>query len=82
MKPSRCSIFALWSCAYAVGCTHQVRPDDMSAEAHLAAAEKETRQAQREMASATLDSPARDPVAEVRKRMHAAALGLATVSER
>ena len=43
------------------GCSHEVRPDDMSAEAHRAAAQKEHQAAQREMVKAALDSPGRDP---------------------
>jgi hypothetical protein len=59
MKQNRRSIFVLYGCLYSVGCTHQVRPDDMSAEAHHATAARETRQAQREMGTSTLESPAR-----------------------
>jgi hypothetical protein len=49
------------TCMMASACAHEVRPDDMSAEAHHAAAQREARQAQREIAAAAYDSPGRDP---------------------
>jgi len=44
----------------AAACSHEVRPDDMSAEAHRAAAQKESEAARREMAKAMYESPGLD----------------------
>jgi hypothetical protein len=55
--------YALCACVTASGCGHQIRPDDMSAEAHLAAAREETKEARRETAMARNESPGQDPLA-------------------
>jgi hypothetical protein len=61
MKTSRIAGAVIGACVAVGGCAHEVRPDDMSAEAHRAAAQKEWREAQLQMANAVNDSPGRDP---------------------
>ncbi len=53
---------AVAACAAALGCSHEVRPDDMSAAQHRAVAQKETREARREMVAAERSTPAADPL--------------------
>lgn len=52
--------YAMGASVLAAACSHEVRPDDMTVEAHHAAARNETIQARQEMAKAAFDSPGRE----------------------
>ena len=62
MKSIRFSGFVFSASLLAAACSHEVRPDDMSAQAHHAAARKESQAAKREMAKARFESPGQDPL--------------------
>lgn len=52
----------LATCLAAMGCAHGTRPDDMTAEQHQAAAQKEESKAQREAATAYTNAPGANPM--------------------